>query len=159
MRDVDDAPGGCAEDECLVRVRLEDHLFVEFAHAHGLAFAVGEKDAVKAAVGNGAGIENGEARCAITRRDDIADAIPGEARAQFGEFVGRIAAAEQIEHAFEGGAREAAERSGAAHQIVERVNTDFGLSGLPVVQVLCLRFAFDELQAPQLSFSRKLCTS
>ncbi len=81
---------------------LEDHLFVEFADADGLAFAVGEEDAVEAAVGNGAGVENGEAGCAVAGGDDVADAVPGEARAEFGEFVGGVAAAEQIEHAFKG---------------------------------------------------------
>ena len=81
---------------------LEDHLLVEFADADGLALGVGEEDAVEAAVGNGAGVQNGEAGCAVARRDDVADAIPGEARAQLGELVGGVAAAEQIEHAFEG---------------------------------------------------------
>jgi hypothetical protein len=36
---------------------------------------------------------------ALARRDHVADAVPGEARAQLGELVGGIAAAEQIEHA------------------------------------------------------------
>ena len=127
VRDVDDAPGGCAEDEGLVGMRLEDHLLVELADAHGFAFAVGEEDAVEAAVGNGAGVEDGEARGAVARGDHVADAVPGEARAQLGELVGGVAAAEQIEHAFEGGARERAEGRGAADEVEEGVDADFGL--------------------------------
>ncbi len=40
MRDVDDAPGRCAQDERFVGMRLEDHLFVEFAHSNGFAFGL-----------------------------------------------------------------------------------------------------------------------
>ena len=112
--DVDDAPGGCAEDEGLVGVGLEDHLFVELADAHGFALGVGEEDAIEAAVGNGSGVEDGEAGGAVAGGDDVADAVPGEARAQFGEFVGGVAAAEQVEHAFKGGAGEGAK--GAARR-------------------------------------------
>ncbi len=102
VRDVFNAPGGRAQDERLVGVRLEDHLFVEFAHAHGFALGVGEEDAVEAAIGNGSGIENGEAGGAIAGSDGVANAVPGEAGAQLGEFVGGIPAAEQVEHAFKG---------------------------------------------------------
>ena len=106
--------------------RLEDHLFVELADADGLAFAVGEEDAVEAAVGNGAGVEDGEAGRAVAGGDDVADAVPGEAGAEFGEFVGGVTAAEQVEDAFEGGAGEGAEGSGAADEVEEGVDADFG---------------------------------
>ena len=96
---------------------LEDHLLVELADADGFAFGVGEEDAVEAAIGDGSGIEDGEARGAVASGDHVADAVPGEAGAQFGEFVGGVAAAEQIEDAFEGGAGESAERSGAANEV------------------------------------------
>ncbi len=108
-------------------VTLEDHLLVEFADAHGFAFAVGEEDAVEAAVGDGAGVENGEAGGAVAGGDDVADAVPGEARAELGELVGGITAAEQVEDAFEGRAGEGAEGSGAADEVEEEVDADFGL--------------------------------
>ena len=127
--DVLNAPGGGAEDEGLVGVRLEDHLLVEFADADGLALGVGEEDAIEAAVGNGSGVENGEAGGAVAGGDDVADAVPGEARTEFGKFVGGIAAAEQVEHAFKAGAGEAAEGRGAADEIVEEVDGNFGPSG------------------------------
>ena len=124
--DVLNAPGGGAEDEGLVGVGLEDHLLVEFADADGFAFGVGEEDSVEAAIGDGAGVEDGEAGGAVAGGDDVADAVPGKAGAELGEFVGGIAAAEQVEDAFEGGAGEAAEGGGAADEIVEEVDGDFG---------------------------------
>ena len=130
--DLDDTPGGCAEDEGLAGMAFEDHLFVEFAYAHGLSFAVGEKDAVKAAVGNGACVENGKAGRAVACGNDIAQAVPGEAGTQFGEFVGWVTAAEQIENAFECCARESAEGSGTADEIEEKVHVDFGFRGFGI---------------------------
>jgi hypothetical protein len=114
-------------------VRLEDHLFVEFADADRLALAVGEEDAVEAAIGDGAGVEDGEAGCAVAGSDHVADAVPGEAWAELGEFVGGIAAAEQVEDALEAGTGEAGERSRAADEVEEEVDGDFGL-----YPVLCL---------------------
>ena len=76
MADLVDPPGGSAEDDGVAFVRLENHFFVEFADAGALA-----------------------------RRQVSGDAVPGEARAKFGEFVGRIAAGKKIEKIFEGGAR------------------------------------------------------
>src|ERR1019366_10756580 len=100
---------------------------VEFADTHGFTFRVGEEDAVEAAVGNGAGVEDGETGRSVAGGDDVADAVPGEARAQLGEFVGGVAAAEQVENAFEGGAGESAERCGAADEVVEDIHADFRL--------------------------------
>ena len=120
--DFVDAPGGGAEDEGLAGTRLEDHLFVELANAQTAALAMGEEDAVEAAVGDGAGVENGEAGCALAGGYDVANAVPGEARAQFGKLVGGVTAAEQIEHAFEGGAGQASEGSGAADDAVKLVD-------------------------------------
>ena len=125
--DVFDAPGGGTEDKRLVGMRLEDHLFVEFADADGLAFGVGEKDAVESAVGNGSGVEDGEAACAFASRHDVANAIPGEARPQFGKLIGGIAAAQKIENAIEGRAGEGAKRRSAAHKIVESVDVHLRL--------------------------------
>ena len=58
--------------------------------------------------------------------DDVADAVPGEAGAEFGELVGGVAAAEQVENAFEAGPGESAEGGGAADEVVEVVDADFG---------------------------------
>ena len=125
MGDVVDAPGGSAEDEGLADARFEDHLLVELADADGLFLFAGEEDAVEAAIGDGAGVEDGEAcwrlRAAVTT---FADAIPGEARAELGEFVGGVPAAEQVEDVFERGAGEGAEGRGATDERVEDVDRD-----------------------------------
>jgi hypothetical protein len=89
---------------------------------------VGEKDTIEAAIGNGASVQNGQTRSAVTGGDDVADAVPGEARTQLGELVGGIAAAEQVEHAFKRRAQ-AAEGSGATDELEEGVDADFGLGG------------------------------
>jgi hypothetical protein len=68
-------------------MRLEDHLLIEFANANGFAFAVSEEDAIKATIGNGAGVENGEPGSPIARSYDVAYAVPREPRAEFCEFV------------------------------------------------------------------------
>src|SRR5208283_1308225 len=52
---------------------------------------------------------------------------PGEARAQLGELVGGVTAAEQIEDAFKAGAGESGEGSGVADEVEEGVYADFGL--------------------------------
>ena len=83
-------------------MRFEDHLFIKLTHAHGFTFAVSKKNTIEAAVRNGSGVENGEACGAITRCDDVADTVPGEARTKLSEFVGGIPAAEQIENSFKG---------------------------------------------------------
>ncbi len=88
---------------------------------------MGEEDAVKTAVGNGASVEDGEACGAFAGGDHVADAVPGEAGTQFGEFVRGVTAAEQVEYAIECGARESAKRGGAADQIVKEVDRNFGL--------------------------------
>jgi hypothetical protein len=116
VRDLIDAPGRRAQDEGVAGPAFKDHLFVELAHADGLAFGSGEKYAVKPAIGNGAAIQDGQHLGSLARRERIAHPVPGDARPQVGEFVGGIAAGKQIEHAGEGGAREAAEGSCAANQ-------------------------------------------
>ena len=117
VRNVGDAPCGRAEDERLVGMRLEDHLLVKLAHAHRLALSEGKEDTVEAAIGDGSGIQNRQARRAVARRDNIAYSVPRQTRTQLAELLGRVAAAEQIEHAVEGGARERTERSGSTHEI------------------------------------------
>ena len=65
VRDLVDAPGGCAEDEGVAGAALEDHLFVELADADRLGAFAGEEDAVEAAVGDGAAVEDGDALDAL----------------------------------------------------------------------------------------------
>ena len=110
-------------------MRLEDHLLVELAHAHRFALGERKKNAVESAVGNGSGVENRQPRRAVARRDHVAHAVPRQPRAQLGELVGGVAAAEQIEHALEGRARKRAKRRRAAHQVEEEVDGDFRSSG------------------------------
>ena len=59
-------------------------------------------------------------------RDHVAHAVPGQPRAQLGELVGGVAAAEQIEHALEGRAAQPAKGRGVADQLEERIDADFG---------------------------------
>ena len=78
----------------------------------GLAAFAGEEDAVEAAVGNGAAVEDRDALDALARREPVARAVPGDARPQLGELVGGIAAGEHVEHAVEDASAEPA--NGAA---------------------------------------------
>ena len=133
MGDFVDAPCRRAQDEGFTGAGFEDHLFVQLANTDAAAFAVGEEDAVEAAVGNGAGVEDGEAGCALAWGDDVADAVPGEARAELGELIGGVAAAEQVQNAFECCAGEAAEGGGRADDPVKIV--DAGLRD--VFEILC----------------------
>ncbi len=76
---------------------FEDHFFVEFADARAFCGA-GKKNSVEAAIGDGAAVDDGDAARALARREAIRDAIPGDARAQLGEFVAGVAAGEHVEH-------------------------------------------------------------
>ena len=117
--DLVDAPGGSAEDEGLAGASLEDHLLVELADANGLV-AAREEDAVEAAIGDGSTVEDGDALDALSRREPVAGAIPGDAGAEVGELVGGIAACEHVEDAVEDRCGEACEGSGAADEGEER---------------------------------------
>ena len=87
VRDLDDAPCGGAKYESLAGMRLENHLLIEFANAHCLAFAVSEKHTVEPAIRNGACVKNCEPRSAIACRNNIADSIPREPRPEFRKLV------------------------------------------------------------------------
>ena len=95
---------------------LEDHLFVELAHAHRLAFAVRKKNAIQSAIGNGARIEDRQPCRAVACRHNVAHAIPREPRPQFRKLIGRVAPAEQIEHALKRGASEASKGRRMPHE-------------------------------------------
>ena len=111
--DALDAPTRRTELEDLAGARLVDHLLVELAHA---PTAVGEVHAVEATVGDRAGVGDGERARAVAPVQHIADAIPRDARAQLGELVGRVAAGQHVEHAFELGAWQVTVRRGALHE-------------------------------------------
>ena len=123
--DLVDAPGGGAEDEDLAGAGLEDHLLVQLAYADGFG-AVGEEDAVEAAVGDGAAVEDGDALGAVARGEPVAGAVPGDAGAELGELVGGIEAGEHVEDAVEGVGAEVGEGSGAADEGEERGVGDSG---------------------------------
>ncbi len=88
---------GGAEQEGLSGSGLVDHLLVELADAP----PVGQDDGVEAAVGDGAGVGDGEPACALARADDAGDAVPDDACAQLGELLGGIAPVEHVEHVLE----------------------------------------------------------
>src|SRR5688572_29917522 len=91
VRDLLDAPGRRAKQKRFARARLEHHFFVELADAGAVAFGAEEKHAIEAAIGNRAGIGDGDLLCALPSRDRSIDAIPGDARSQLSELVGWIA--------------------------------------------------------------------
>ena len=103
--DLVDAPGGGAEDDGVAGAALEDHLFIQLADARA-ACGAGQEDGEQAAVGNRAAVDDGDAARALARGEPLRDAVPGDARAQFGEFVGGVAAGEHVEHGIEDAAGE-----------------------------------------------------
>jgi hypothetical protein len=130
--DLLDAPGAGAEHEDVARAGLEDHLLVELADAPGAAaqlVAAGEEDAVEAAVGDGARVGDGHPRGAVAGPQLAPDAIPGDARAQLGELVARVAAREHLQHVLERAARQVGKRRRCPHQPEERLDADRPLAG------------------------------
>ena len=100
--------------------------------ARGAGRRADEKDAVEPAIRNRAAVGDGHALRALARRDGAGDAIPGDARPQLGELVGRIASRQHVEHAVEHGAaqlrerrrrRMAANRSSTSHSSIEVIAT------------------------------------
>src|SRR5439155_8879304 len=91
--DLLDAPRARAEQERLAGARLVDHLLVELAHAP----PVGQRDGVQAAVGDRAGVGDGERAGALAGAGRVADAVPDDPRAQLAELRARVAAVEHGE--------------------------------------------------------------
>ena len=116
--DLLDAPGRGAEQERLTRPRLVDHLLVELAHAA----AVGQGDQEQPAVGNRAGVGDGQRAGALAGPDRALQAVPHDSRAQLGELARRVAAVEHVEHVLEQGAGQVGERVRAGDQRVEIVD-------------------------------------
>ncbi len=122
-RDRVRAPRARAEKEHLTLTELEDHLLVELADALSALLAAGrEEDAVEAAVGDRAAVDDREALAARARAERVLQAIPSDARAELGELVGGVAPGEHVEHALERAPREIAVRRGAADQVEARVD-------------------------------------
>ena len=96
-RDLLDPPARGAEQEGLAGPRLVDHLLVELADAA----AVGQVDRVQAAVGDRAGVGDGQAAGALARADGAGHAVPDDAGAQLAELLARVAAVEHVEHVLE----------------------------------------------------------
>ena len=95
--DLLDPPAGGAEQERLPGPGLVDHLLVELADAT----PVGEHNGIEAAVGDGAGVGDGELARALARADDAGEAVPDDASAQLAELLGGIAPVEHVEHVLE----------------------------------------------------------
>src|SRR5256712_344652 len=125
LGDLLDPPAGSAEDEHVALSRLEDHLFIQLAHAPLLA-ASGlsglQEHAIEAAIRNGSGVRDRHARRPLASAQRARDPVPGEARTQLGELVRRIPAREHVEHALERAAGEIREGCGAPHQRVHLVH-------------------------------------
>ena len=117
--DLIDAPGGGAEDDGVAGAALEDHLLIEFADARA-ARGAGEVDGEESAVGDGAAVDDGDGARALPRGELVGDAVPGEARAEFGELVGGVAAGEHVEHGIEDAAGEGGVGRGLADEGEER---------------------------------------
>ncbi len=97
--DLLDAPRRGAEHERLAGAALEHHLLVELADARRAGTGADEEDAEQAAIGNRAAVGDRDALGAFARGDRAGDAVPGDARPQLGELVGRIAPRQHVEHA------------------------------------------------------------
>ena len=120
--DLFDAPRRGPEQERLADAALEDHLFVELADARaGPAFAE-EEDPVESAVGNRAAVDDRDALCAFPRGQPVLQAIPGEARAEIGEVVRRIASRQHVEDTLVDRSAQVGKRRGAADGVVQRVD-------------------------------------
>src|SRR3954447_8407620 len=95
--DLLDPPRRGAEQERLAGSRLVDHLLVELADTP----AVGQRDAVKAAVGDRARVGHRELTRALARPDRPREAVPDDPRTELAELGGRVAAVEHVEHVLE----------------------------------------------------------
>jgi hypothetical protein len=121
MRDLIDAPRRGAEQERFAGARFEDHLFIELADACLVFLGAGQEDAVQTAIGNRAGVGNGDTLGALARHHHAVDTVQ-VARAEFGEFVRRIAARQHVEHAVEDRPAQFRERRRRPHGAVEIVH-------------------------------------
>ena len=126
VRDRLDAPRRRAKHEGLAHLRLEHHLFIEFADSRGAGSGADEEHAVESAVRNRAAVGDGDAFRPLARDDRAGRAVPGDTRLQLGEFVRGVPARQHVEYAFEDAAAQLRARRGAADGVEQVVD-------LPVV--------------------------
>ena len=107
-----------AEQEGLARAGLVDHLLVELADPA----AVGQVDAVEAAVGDRAGVGDDQLAGAFAAVHRALGAVPDDPRAQLGEAVGGVAAVEHVEHVLELLAGELVEGLGGGDEALDLVD-------------------------------------
>ena len=93
--DVNDPPGGRAQQERLAHPALVDHFLVEFADPG----PVGQEHAEQAPVGDGAGIGDCEPLGSGPAPQHARDPIPHHPGPQLGELLGRVGARQQFQHA------------------------------------------------------------
>ncbi len=152
MRDVLDAPAGRAECEHVAHPRLVDHLLVELADPQRCALTgVHHEHPEQAAVGDGAAGGDRETLSARAAGDPAGHPVPDDARPEFGELIGRVQAAEQVERRVVGGAGKPGERRTAPDGVVpvvdiQRIEGDRRdrLLGEDVERVLRNRKGLDE---------------
>ena len=114
VRNFFDAPTARAEGDDLAGAGFVHHFFVELTHTFGAALLItanqvdGEEPAVgnRAAAGDGEALRTGAALNTAGGRLLGGGAVPDDARAQFGEFVGGVASGEHFEYGVEEGARQ-----------------------------------------------------
>ncbi len=116
--DLLDPPGGGAKQEGLARAGLVDHLLVELADPA----AVGQVDAVEAAIGDRAGVGDDQRTGAFAAVHRALGPVPDDPRPQLGEAVGRIAAVEHVEHVLELFAGELVEGLRGGDETLDRVD-------------------------------------
>ena len=92
--DLCDPPCGRAQQERLAHPRLVHHFFVKLAHPR----SIGGEHRVQTPVGDGAGVGDRQAARALSGSQHPGGAVPHDARAQLPEFLGGIAARQQVQH-------------------------------------------------------------
>ena len=122
VRDLLDPPGGSAEDERFAGAALEHHLFVELADASGAFRRAEQEHAEQPSIGNRSAVRHRDALRPFTGDDRSADPVPGHAGSQLGELVGRVAARQHVQHAFEGAPRQFGEGRRAPDRVEEIVD-------------------------------------
>ena len=113
-RDVGDPPGGGPKHKGFTRPHLVDHLFVQLADALAV---VEQVDGEQATVRDGPATHDRQALGAGAATDCSFEAVPDDARAQLGEFIGRITAAQHVECRLQGARPQIAEGIGAMDQL------------------------------------------
>jgi len=99
--DVLDPPRRRTEREHVAHPRLVHHLLVQLAHPTARRLGTREEDAEEAPVGDRAAGSDRQPLGAAAAGERAGDAVPDHARAQLGELVRRVPAAQHVEHRLE----------------------------------------------------------